>query len=100
MESNDEKGHTRPIKGSVQLYRVITTPFILSLDEQWDSREGRLTREGEGIRIDSGTSNTAAIRTTSEAVGTTVVGTSTCHGTGEDEVKEARVRHGYRGGVG
>jgi len=92
-----------PDQGSVQLYRVITTPFILSSDKERHSRERRFSREGEGIRVDEASSNTTS-STTSKAIGTTVIGSGTSHGLGEDEVKKARFRHrhrhGHRGRVG
>jgi len=74
-----------PDQGSVQLYRVITTPFILSSDKERHSRERRFSREGEGIRVDEASSKTAS-STTSKAVGTTVIGSGTSHGFREDEV--------------
>jgi len=92
-----------PDQGSVQLYRVITTPFILSSDKERHSRERRFSREGEGIRVDEASSNTTS-STTSKAVGTTVILSGTLHGSGEDKVKEARFRHRHghrhRSGVG
>jgi len=74
-----------PDQGSVQLYRVITTPFILSSDKERHSGERRFSREGEGIRVDEASSKTTS-STTSKAVGTTVIGSGTSHGFREDEV--------------
>jgi len=89
-----------PDKGSVQLYRVIITPFILSLYANGCSRErSTATREGKGVRIDGITTNTAS-GTTSEALGTTVVKSGTSHGSREETVEEARFRSGHGGRYG